>query len=72
MAKTVDFKQVAYQTRFGIMAAVKLPTPDEFQRLNDDEKVVLYRCVFDTWHDMSDYLTASLNIDNLLQKYGND
>lgn len=72
MAKNVDFKQVAYQTRFGIMAAVKLPTPDEFQRLNDDEKLALYSCIFDTWHDMSDFLTSSLSIDDLLNKYGND
>lgn len=72
MAKTVDFKQVAYQTRFGIMAAVKLPTPDEFQQLNDDEKLALYRCIFDTWHDMSNFLTSSLNIDDLLTRYCND
>lgn len=72
MAKTVDFKQVAYQTRFGIMAAVKLPTPDEFQQLKDDEKLALYRCIFDTWHDMSDFLTSSLSIDDLLNRYCND
>lgn len=72
MAKNVDFKQVAYQTRFGIMAAVKLPTPDEFQRLNDDEKLALFRCIFDTWHDMSDFLTSSLSIDDLLTRYCND
>lgn len=72
MAKTVNFKQVTLQTRFGIMAAVKLPTPDEFQRLKDDEKIALYRCIFDTWRDMSEFLTSSLNIDDLLQKYGND
>jgi hypothetical protein len=72
MAKTVDFKQVAYQTRFGIMAAVKLPTPDEFQKLSDDEKLALYRCIFDTWHDTSNFLTSSLSIDDLLNKYEND
>lgn len=72
MAKTVDFKQVAYQTRFGIMAAVKLPTPDEFQKLTDEEKFSLYRCIFDNFHDVSDFLTSSLNIDDLLNKYGND
>ena len=72
MSKNVDFKQVAYQARFGIMAAIKLPTPEEFQRLNDDEKLALYRNIFDTWHDMSDFLTSSLSIDDLLNKYGND
>ena len=72
MAKTLDFKQVAYQTRFGIMAAVKLPTPEEFTQLKDDEKLVLYRNIFDTWHDMSDFLTSSLSIDDLLNKYGDD
>lgn len=69
MAKTLDFKQVAYQTRFGIMAAVKLPTPEEFPQLKDDEKLVLYRNIFDTWHDISDFLTSSLSIDDLLNKY---
>ena len=72
MSKNVDFKQVANQARFGIMAAIKLPTPEEFQKLNDDEKLALYRNIFDTWHDMSDFLTSSLNIDDLLNKYGND
>ena len=72
MAKTLDFKQVAYQTRFGIMAAVKLPTPEAFLQLKDDEKLVLYRNIFDTWHDMSDFLTSSLSIDDLLNKYGDD
>ena len=72
MAKNVDFKQVAYQTRFGIMAAVKLPTPDEFQQLNDDEKLALYRCIFDTWYDMSAFLQFSLSIDDLLKRYCND
>ena len=72
MAKNVDFKQVAYQTRFGIMAAIKLPTPDEFQQLKDDEKLALFRNIFDTWHDMSDFLTSSLSIDDLLKRYCND
>lgn len=72
MAKNVNFKQVALKARFGIMAAVNLPTPEEFQRLNDDEKIALYSCIFDTWHDMSLYLSSSLDIDDLLQKYGND
>lgn len=72
MAKNVNFKQVALQTQFGIMAKIKLPTPKNFQALNDDEKLALYRCIFDTWHDVSEYITSSLNIDDLLQKYGND
>lgn len=72
MAKNVDFKQVAYQTRFGIMAAVKLPTPDEFQQLKDDEKLALYRNIFDTWHDMASFLSSSLDIDSLLTRYCND
>lgn len=72
MAKTVDFKQVAYQTRYGIMAAVKLPTPVEFQKLNDDEKLALYNCIFETWHDTTNFLSSSLDIDDLLNKYGND
>lgn len=72
MAKNVDFKQVAYQTRFGIMAAVKLPTPDEFEKLNDDEKLALYHCIFDNFHDVCNFLSSSLNIEDLLNKYGND
>ena len=72
MAKNVDFKSVAYKTRFGIMAAVKLPNPEEFKQLKDDEKLALYRCIFDTWHDMSRYLTSSLSIDDLLNRYCND
>lgn len=72
MAKTVDFKQVAYQTRFGIMAAVKLPTPEEFQKLSDDEKLALYRCIFDNFHDVANFLSSSLDIDELLNKYCND
>lgn len=72
MAKNVDFKKVAYQTRYGIMAAVKLPIPEEFQRLNDDEKLALYHCIFDTWHDMADFLSSSLSIDDLLNRYCND
>ena len=72
MAKTVDFKQVAYQTRFGIMAAVKLPTPDEFQQLKDDEKLALYDRIFDTWHDAANFLSSSLDIDSLLTRYCND
>lgn len=72
MAKNVDFKQVAYQARFGIMAAIKLPTPEEFQKLKDDEKLALYRNIFDTWHDMADFLTSSLSIDDLLKRYCND
>lgn len=72
MAKTINFKEVAYKTRFGIMAAVKLPTPDEFQKLNDDEKLALYHRIFDTWHDTSNFLSSSLDIDDLLNKYGND
>ena len=72
MAKNVDFKQVAYQTRYGIMAAVKLPTPEEFQNLNDDEKLALYHCIFDTYHDMASFLSSSLDIDSLLTRYCND
>ena len=72
MAKTVDFKDVAYQARFGMMGKVKLPTPEDFNNLNDDEKLALYRCIFDTWHDVSGFLTSSINIDDLLNKYGND
>ena len=72
MAKTVDFKQVAYQTRYGIMAAVKLPTPEEFQNLNEDEKLALYRCIFETYHDVANFLSSSLDIDKLLARYCND
>lgn len=72
MAKSVDFKEVAYQTRFGIMAAVKLPTPENFQTLNDDEKLALYRCIFDTFHDVCDFLSSSLRIDDLQNRYCND
>ena len=72
MAKNVDFKQVAYRARYEIMAAVKLPTPDEFQKLKDDEKLALYRCIFDTYHDVSDFLSSSLSIDDLLTRYCND
>lgn len=72
MAKNVDFKQVAYQARFGIMAAIKLPTPDEFQQLNDDEKLALYRNIFDTWHDVASFLSSSLDIDDLLNRYCNN
>ena len=72
MAKTVDFKQVAYQARYGIMAAIKLPTPEEFQKLSDDEKLALYRCIFDTFHDMANFLSSSLDIDSLLTRYCND
>ena len=72
MAKNVDFKDVAYQARFGMMGKVKLPIPEDFNNLNDDEKLALYRCLFDTWHDVSDFLTSSLNIDDLLNKYGDD
>lgn len=72
MAKTINFKDVAYQTRFGIMAAIKLPTPDEFQQLKDDEKLALYCCIFDTWHDTSNFLSSSLDIDNLLKRYCTD
>lgn len=72
MEKTVDFKQVAYQARYGIMPAVVLPTPDAFQKLNDDEKLDLYRRIFDTYHDMANFLTSSLDVDNLLTRYWND
>lgn len=72
MAKTVNFKQVAYQARFGMMGKVKLPIPEDFNNLKDDEKLALYRCIFDTWHDVSYFLSSSLDIDDLLNKYGDD
>lgn len=67
--KKVNFKDVAYQTRFGIMASIELPTPEAFQNLNEDEKLALYRNVFNVFHDMSDFLTSSLDIDDLLTRY---
>lgn len=72
MAKNVDFKDVCYNTRFGIMASVKLPTPEAFQNLNDDEKLALYRLIFDTFHDVANFLSSSLDIDDLLTRYCND
>lgn len=72
MIKKVDFKDVAYQARFGIMAKVKLTNPEDFNNLNDDEKLALYSSIFHTWHDVAGFLTSSLNIDDLLNKYGDD
>lgn len=72
MAKEVNFKEVTYQARYDIMATIKLPTPEAYQDLNDEEKFALYRSIFDTFHDLADFLTASLNIDNLLKRYSND
>lgn len=69
MAKTINFKKVAYQARFGIMASTKLPTPDAFQALNEDEKKAVYRDIFDTWHAVSSFLTSTLEIDDLLNRY---
>ena len=72
MAKKVNFKEVASQARFDIMASIKLPTPEAFQDLNDEDKFALYRTIFDTYHDLCDFLSASLNIDDLLTRYCND
>lgn len=72
MAKKVNFKEVASQARFDIMASIKLPTPEAFQDLNDEEKFALYRTIFDTYHDLADFLSASLNMDDLLTRYCND
>ena len=72
MAKNVNFKDVAYQARFGMMTKVKLPTPEAFNNLNDDEKLALYSCIFDRWHDVSDFLYNFLTNDDLLNKYGDD
>lgn len=72
MAKKVNFKEVAYQARYDIMAAIKLPTPEAFQDLNDDDKLALYRTIFSTYHDLANFLSSSLDIDDLLTRYSND
>lgn len=72
MEKTVDFKQVAYQARFNIMSAVQLPPPEVFKRLSDDEKYDLYKRIFETYHDLTNFLTSSLDIDDLQTRYWKD
>lgn len=69
MAKPIDFKSVAYQARFGMLASIKMPTPDDFSKLSESEKQQLYSRIFDLHHDLCDFLTSSLSIDDLQDKY---
>lgn len=69
MSKKINFKKVAFQARFSIMASIKLPTPDAFQALNEEEKKFVYRNIFNTWHAVSSFLSSTLEIDDLLNHY---
>lgn len=72
MAKRVNFRVVAYQTRFEIMTAIKLPTPEVFQNLGDVEKVDLYREIFNMYHDVANFLASNLDVDDLIARYCED
>lgn len=72
MAKRVNFRVVAYQTRFEIMTAIKLPTPEDFQNLGDVEKVELYRGIFNMYQDVANFLSSNLDVDDLLARYCDD
>lgn len=72
MAKNIDFKKVASWARFGMLASLKLPTPADFEKLSEEEKLDLFSQVFDLHHDLCNYLASYLDIDELQTKYNHD
>lgn len=69
MVENVNFKQVAYDVRFRIFGPFKMKTPKEFESLTEDQQMDYYRELFDLFHDACSYLSANLDMDNLMNKY---
>lgn len=72
MAKQVDFKNVVSQVRYGILGSFQMVTPSEFKMLSDKEQFELYNRLFKLHHDVSNFLTSYLDIDDLNQDYNID
>lgn len=70
--KQIDFKKVAYWARFGMLGSVKRPTPADFEKLSEQEKLDLYSQMFDLHHDLCNYLSSYLDIEELQEKYNHD
>lgn len=69
MAKHVDFKNVVTLVRYCILGSFQMLTPDEFEKLSDNEQIEHYNRLFKLHHDCCNYLTSYLDIDDLNQEY---
>lgn len=69
MVENVNFKQVAWDVRFRILGTFKMKTPKEFKELSKDQQEDYYRALFDLHHDACNFLTAYLDMDELMNKY---
>ena len=72
MNKKIDFKQVAETVRFDLLGSIEMPTPCDFAILSAEEKISLYKRIFDLYHDVCCYLSSSLDIDELISKYSEE
>lgn len=72
MEKIIDFKKVANVVRYTMLADLKLPTPQEFYEMTEEEKNSLYDDIFTNHHDICTFLTAHLDIDKLISRYSEE
>lgn len=70
MAQKIDFKGIVEVVRWDMLPRMSRMTPADFSKLSDKEKDEVYRIMFDIKHDMSDYLTSALHVDDLGEQYG--
>ena len=69
MAKQIDFKNVAFQLRYDILGNFKMLVPSDFEKLSETQKMEFYRRLFELHHDVCNFLTSYLDIDDLNQNY---
>lgn len=69
MKENVDFRKVANTVRYGLLGSMYTPTPENFGELSDEEKKQIYEQLFDLLHDVCNYLSSSMYIDELNTKY---
>lgn len=69
MAQKIDFREIAEMVRYVMLPRIKMVTPQKFDEMSPTDKLELYRNAFNVYHDVCQYLSSALNVEDFNEKY---